>query len=176
MSRRTEWLFRASVSLMIGWLILAGSIASVQAGDVTGKVYQLTNFRGRLLDPETEAPMVGATLYFVETATEGGRWKAVTDEEGRFELTGLPFGTYVVEIKTANGERIYGVNALPMEEGGKGYEVQLRISDRIRSDTGMENSATRFAVWVKVEPRKKKRFWGEFAGFWTTALLGLAAF
>ena len=56
---------------------------------------------GRILDAETGQPLTAATIIASDPdsgATLGG---ALTDEDGRFVLSGLPRGDYVIEALLA---------------------------------------------------------------------------
>ena len=136
--------------------------------------YVSVTIRGRLTDPETESPMAGAVLRFISTAEDGRKVMGITDGEGRFEVMGLTYGSYVMEIETAEGEQIRGVNAVNVQD--QPVEITLKISDRVKSSTSVDSRPDRFFVVVEKKGPKWNRFWREFAGFFGVAAgLGVAA-
>lgn len=139
------------------------------------KRYVTTTVRGTLTIPGTGKPMAGAVLRFVPTDPDLPRVEAVTDVDGRFAAEGLAYGIYAVEIETAAGQLIRGINALPIREG-EPVEITLKLSDRVRSSTSVENQPEQFMAVVKKERKKWKRFWKEFAVFLGVAAASGAAF
>ncbi len=168
-NRRSAACRAAVLLLCAAFAALAGTATLAQDAD---NRYVTTTLRGKLTDPETDRPLQGAILRF--TGTEGGVTEATTDDEGRFELSGLLFGLYQVEIVTAEGESIKGVNAFPVREN-ETVELTLRISDRIASETTLTNAPDRFVSVVEKKRVGWKRFWREFALFWGIAAAGGAA-
>ena len=148
--------------------LLLMSVAA-PASRAAAKQYITTTIRGTLTDPADGKPMVGALFRFTPTDSEDATVEALTDAEGRFEAQGLGFGLYVVEIQTAEGEIIRGINHLPIRPG-KPIELELTLSDRVRSSTDLINQPRRFAAVVQRVPGKWKRFWKQFGIF-----AGLAA-
>ncbi len=139
--------------------------------------YVSVTIHGKLTDPETGSPMVGAIVSFVATEEEGRKETGTTDAEGNFEVSGLTYGDYAVEIETAEGEHIRGINAFPVT-GDKPVEVILKISNRLKSSTSLQNQPERFMALVTRDQGVSnwKRFWRELAGFFgSAAALGLAA-
>jgi hypothetical protein len=119
--------------------------------------------------------MAGATVRLIALGTEGFLKESVTDAEGRFELSGLPYDEYAIEIETAAGEKIRGINALPVTKD-EPVEIVLQVSDRVRSETSVLNQPDYFVGVVKREPKRWRRFWREFAIFWGAAVVtGVAA-
>jgi len=82
----------------------------------------------------------------------------------------LGFGNYVVEIETAEGETIHGINALPIEEG-KPLVLDLKLSNRVRSSTSLENEPDRFMAVVAKDKKKKGKFWKQFGIFFGIAIV-----
>ena len=80
---------------------------------------------------------------------------------------------YPICPSRTHGDRIQGINALPIEEG-KPVEIVLKISDRINSRTALVNEPDYFAGVVRRERNAWKRFWREFGIFWAAAA-GVAA-
>jgi hypothetical protein len=118
--------------------------------------------------------MAGATLRF-QPIGEGEQREAVTAEDGSYVIEGLGFGSYAMEIVTASGEVIRGVNPIPIEENKK-VEVNLKISKSSRAETSVDIDPQRFAVAVNDKPFNWKRFWTEFAIFFGAAVaVGAAA-
>ena len=130
--------------------------------------YVSNTIRGRLFDPDTGNPMAGATLRFVPIDEQGRRGEAVTGEDGSYKVEGLGFGKYVLEIETADGEIIRGVNPFEMEKDKK-YEVALKVSKGYRAETSVELERQRFVVAVTEKPFNWKRFWIEFGIFFGAA-------
>ncbi len=83
---------RARLTTMLAALAVAFFIASAGAM-AQGPFASVT---GRLLDPQ-RAPLAGATLIIVNTATQA-RNQVRSDAAGHFELVGLPPGDYVLEV------------------------------------------------------------------------------
>jgi len=134
--------------------------------------YKSIILRGTLSSPGLS--LAGARVRCLALDDEGETVEGVANQNGEFVLDGLRFTNYVVEIVTADGERIQGVNWLPVTEDT--LSVTLKVSDRIVSTTTLENEPTRFAAIVNVEPRKWRKFWIEFAIFFGAAAgVGLAA-
>lgn len=149
-------------------LIALGAVGTASFADDDLDRYMSTTIRGTLTDPRTDQPMSGATVRLISTGEEGYIREGSTDATGAFEITGLKFAEYVMEIETADGDRIQGINALPIEEG-KPVEIVLKISDRIASETALVNEPNYFAGVVRRERNAWKRFWREFAIFWGAA-------
>ena len=53
------------------------------------------NIRGRLLDKETKAPLIGATIIMLTDTTLG----TTSDEEGYFKITGVPIGRHKLLVQ-----------------------------------------------------------------------------
>ena len=147
------------------WLLAAQGL---RAADESR--YATITITGRLTDPETGKPMVGAVVQFVSTAEEGQKLAGSTDQQGNFTISGLTFGGYVVNITTADGEVIRGVNTVPVSENGP-VGILLKISKRARTTTSVENRPERFvaAITEEAPPVNWKRFWREFAAFFGVA-------
>lgn len=165
MGMRSGMIRRAIVVLGL----LTPAIASGIATAADQSRYVSVTIRGKLTDPETGQAMAGAAVRFVSTEEEGRKHLAITDQEGKFWVSGLTYGDYAVEIETATGERIHGINALPVSAEAP-IEVLLKISDRIRSTTSVENRPERFVAVVEAPERINwRRFWREFATFFGVA-------
>jgi hypothetical protein len=171
----TSTIYRDALLIAIlGLLVLCTVATPAQAAEK--KQYAFTTIRGKLSNLDTGAPMISARLRFTPTDPDAPVVEAETDENGQFEARGLGFGFYVVEIETANGDLIRGVNALPLSEGERA-EVLLKLSDKIRSSTGIENEPDRFMAVVTRERKNWPRFWkqlGIFLGL--TVATGAAVF
>jgi len=137
--------------------------------------YVTTTIRGQLTDPATGRPFSGATIRFEPLDPDSMPAEAVTNVRGEFAVTGLTFGQYAVKIETEDGERIWGINALPVTQG-EPVEIILKISNKVDSTTSVENQPERFAAVVEKRQVRWKRFWKEFAAFWgAAAVVGAAA-
>lgn len=148
---------------------LAGSFVLPAATAAERKSYMTTTIRGSLTYPGSGEPMSGATIRFTPTEPGRSRASATTDGQGDFVVSGLGFGTFAVEIETPEGETIRGINALPIEEN-RPVVLELKLSDRLRSSTSLENQPERFMAVVATEPTKTGRFWKQFAIFWGIAI------
>lgn len=155
--------------LILGLATLLLMSIAAPASHAATKQYITTTIRGTLTDPANGKPIAGALFRFTPTDPENAVVEAVTDLEGRFEARGLGFGFYAIEIQTAAGEIIRGINELPIR-AGKPIELELTLSDRVRSSTDLINQPQRFAAVVQRVPGKWKRFWKQFGIF-----AGLAA-
>ena len=155
-----------SMALVCCCLGLSANLCT-QAADSDTR-YVTTTLRGKLTDPDKGKPLAGAKLRFVSLDDPDLNRETVTQADGAFEITGLTYSSYVIEIETADGEVIRGVNALRVGEGEK-LEISLKISDRVQSQTTLENRPDRFVSAVKVEKVKWRRFWREFGIFWGAA-------
>jgi hypothetical protein len=113
--------------------------------------------------------MAGAVLRFTPIELGHPAAQATTDASGRFVVEGLGYARYAVEIETGEGETIRGVNVLDLPTG-EVVEVELKISDRLRTSTVLDNRPDRFAAVVMVERKPWKRFWTGFAIFWGVVL------
>jgi hypothetical protein len=168
------WHRDAMLIAILGLLVLCTLATPLQAAEE--KQYAFTTIRGKLSNPETGNPMVSARLRFTPTDPDAPVVETETDENGNFEARGLGFGIYAVEIETADGEMIRGVSALPISEG-KPVEVLLKLSDKVRSYTSIENSPDRFMAVVTRERKNWPRFWKQFGIFLgLTVATGLAVF
>ena len=78
------------------WLATDGGLfqLTLEQGELQGTVYDLTD------NASAERPVAQADVILRDTP-----FRAVTDSEGHFDLTSLPFGTYVVQ---ALGDRAIG--------------------------------------------------------------------
>lgn len=78
------------------WLATDGGLfqLTLEHGDLQGTVHDLTD------TPSAEHPVAQADVIVRDTP-----FRAVTDSEGHFDLTSLPFGTYVVQVL---GDRAIG--------------------------------------------------------------------
>lgn len=169
LERCTSWTF----VLVAGLLVSFSFVPTAEAVDDSR--YLRVNISGRLTDPETEEPMVGAAIHFVSIEEEGDKHLAITDHSGNFEVGNLGFSSYAMTIETAEGERIWGVNALDVAED-EPIVIVLKISDRIESTTEIGNLPGRFFAVVRKEDINWRRFWQEFAAFFGAAAgLGAAA-
>lgn len=147
-------------------MVLAGAgVSGTPIVAVDDSRYAKITINGRLADPETEQPMVGAVVRFVSTAEDGEKFVGITDKEGKFQVPGMAFGDYVVDITTGDGEVIRGINTLPLSADAP-LEIILKISRRVKSTTSVENRPERFVAAVQKEKGIDwPRFWKEFAAF-----------
>lgn len=154
--------------LLLAMLLAAGTPVRpvLAAGEETR--YMSNTIRGKLFDPDTGKPMAGATLRFQPLDEGAEQREGVTAEDGSYKVEGLGFGKYALEIVTADGEVIRGVNPIAIDENKK-VEVDLKISKTSRAETSVEMDKQRFAVAVNDKPFKWKRFWTEFAIFFGAA-------
>jgi len=149
---------------LVGAVILPDAVAAAK------KNYIETKIHGKLLYPGSGKPMAGAMIRFTPTDPDLARASTITEEDGSFVVSGLGFGNYIVEIETAEGETIHGINALPVEEG-KPLVLDLKLSDRVRSSTNLENQPDRFAAMVAKEEKKTGKFWKQFGIFFGIAIV-----
>jgi hypothetical protein len=152
-------------AVLVGLASLASVPGAVAAEDTR---YQTTTIRGQLTDPVSGQPMAGATIRFQPVEQGLDAVEATTDDTGAFVAEGLGFANYAIKITTAAGEEILGVNALPIVPG-EPVAVEMKISDRIVSTTGVENRPQRFAAVVDKKRTRWSRFWKEFAVFFGAA-------
>jgi carboxypeptidase family protein len=164
---------KVRIAILAASLLLALAGASVAAAAEDTR-YRSVTLRGRLTEPATGEPMVGATIKFTPEESGGSTVQAVTDKQGNFVLQGLGYGSYSVEIDTADGEQIRGISSFPVKAGT--VEVVLKLSDRIASSTKLENRPERFVAVVERKGVDWRRFWKQFAIFFGIAAgLGVAA-
>jgi hypothetical protein len=155
-------------TLLLSVFMAAGAPVRPAVAATEDSRYVSNTIRGKLFDPDTGHPMAGATLRFQPIEEGADQREAVTAEDGSYKVEGLGFGRYVLEIVTADGEVIRGVNPIVVDENKK-YEVTLKISKRYRSETSVDLDRQRFAVAVNETPFNWKRFWTEFAIFFGAA-------
>jgi hypothetical protein len=160
------------VTLAICCLGLSADLGA-QTSDSDSR-YVTTTLRGKLTDPDKGKPLAGAKLRFTSVDDPDLNRETVTEADGAFEIAGLTYSSYIIEIETAEGEVIRGVNALRVGEAEK-LEISLKISDHVQSETTLENRPDRFVSAVKVEKVKWRRFWREFGIFWGAAAVAGAA-
>lgn len=149
---------------LVGAAILPDAVAAAK------KNYVETRIHGRLTYPGSGKPMAGALIRFTPVDPDLARASSITEDDGSFVVSGLGFGNYVVEIETAEGETIHGINALPIEEG-KPLVLDLKLSDRIVSSTNLENAPDRFMAVVAKDKKKKGKFWKQFGIFFGMAIV-----
>jgi len=154
-------------ALLIIWAASAMPARADEARDFEHR-YQSVTIKGRLAGPKRGMDVGGALIRFTPEP-EGPAVEALTDDQGRFTVAGLGFGSYAVEIKTANGETIRGINTFPVGETGSA-EISLKMSDRIVSETRLENTPDRFVAVIVKQPVKWKRFWREFGIYFGSAI------
>lgn len=169
----TQLTVKAALRALMIVTLLGATAAPVRAAASDDTRFTTVTLRGRLTDPETGRPMVGAMVRFTSIEAGGQRAEGVTNAEGQFAVEGLPYSIYTMEIETAEGEFIYGINTLPVTKD-KPVEVVMKISDRVRSTTTLENKPARFFAAVQEEPSKWRRFWAEF-GIFLGAAIGVGA-
>jgi hypothetical protein len=151
--------------------ILAVSASSVLAQT---KQYVTTTLRGQLTETKGR-PVPGATLRFMPEDPQASVIEATTDQNGAFEASGLVYTNYSIEIETADGELIKGLNEVPIREGDK-TEIILTVSPRLESSTSLTNQPQRFVAAVEKTPKKWKKFWKQLAIYLgVTAAVGAAA-
>lgn len=137
--------------------------------------YQVVILHGKLTDPTSGLPMVGAVVRFVNSENSDQWVEAVTNETGEFVLEGLTFGKYTVEITTREGQSIRGVNHVPV--GKDTVRIGFKISEKVDSTTTVENQPEQIVAAVSIREPDWRRFWKEFAIFFGAALgAGAAAF
>jgi len=155
--------------LLFGLLAVATSPVFAQQ-----KQYVTTTLRGRLTEAKGK-PVAGAILRFTPIDSQAAVVEAMTDVAGAFEVTGLVFTSYSIEIETAGGEIIKGLNELPIRENEK-VELELTVSPRVVSSTNLENQPQRFVAAVDKKKGKWKRFWKQFGIYLgVTAAVGAVA-
>jgi hypothetical protein len=138
--------------------------------------YIEVTINGRLVDPETEQPMVDAIVWFTPFDVEGPKRRSQTDAEGRFRVGGLSCAKYLITIETAGGETIRGVNNFELTgDRQQTMEMRFAISDRYQSDDSVNVQPERWAVVQSVDKPKWKRFWKQFAIFFGVAVAAGAA-
>jgi len=154
--------------VLFGLLSVSASTALAQQ-----KQYVTTTLRGQLTETKGK-PVPGATLRFTPEDAQAALVEATTDQNGAFEATGLVFTNYSVEIETADGEIIKGLNSVPIREGDK-TEIILTVSPRLESSTSLTNQPQRFVAAVEKTPKKWKKFWKQLAIYLgVTAAVGVA--
>ena len=162
---------RIGLLLFVCLVVLGGVAGASFAAEAEDTRYQVTTIVGKLTDPATKKPMAGATLRFQPIEEGIETVEATTDATGAFAAKGLRFANYVIEITTADGEKILGVNQLPIVQG-QPVAIEMRISDRIVSKTSLENRPQRFMAVVDREKINWKKFWAEFGIFFGAAATG----
>lgn len=146
----------------IAGLLLCGLIALPTAAVFAQeKQYVTTTLRGRLTETKGK-PVVGATLRFTPDQGQAPAVEVTTDVAGAFEAVGLIYANYSIEITTALGEVIKGLNELPIRKDER-VEYLLTISPRIASSTSLTNQPQRFVAAVTKPKGKWKKFWKQFA-------------
>ncbi|RMF63757.1 MAG: TonB-dependent receptor, partial [Calditrichaeota bacterium] len=81
-----------SISSILAFFLLAGASALCQENAL----------RGTVSDSESGSPLPGANVLVVSQSLRTG---TATDANGRFELTGLPPGTYTIDVSFIGYER-----------------------------------------------------------------------
>jgi TonB-dependent SusC/RagA subfamily outer membrane receptor len=76
-----------------GQLMLVPRPARADSAD-SKRVVEAGGIAGRVTDAATGAPVVRAVV-----GVDGGRWRASTDEEGRYRLTEIPGGVHAVGVR-----------------------------------------------------------------------------
>lgn len=150
---------RMAAAALIFFCALGVAFAQQGSGPIQ---YRSTTYSGVLLYPKSGDPLAGARVRM--KTGDGQRFEAQTDNAGNFEIAGMPFGNYTLEIRTAAGELIQAVNTVRLE-GTDTVKIRFRISDRITSSTIIENQPDRYVVATTVPEWNKKRFWREFGIF-----------
>jgi len=83
--------------------------------------------RGKIFDSETNFPLYGAKAE-VFTGDSLKRYRAISDEEGRFEINDVPVGKHQLEIKLAT----YDTKSITIEvTSGKECVVNAPMTERI---------------------------------------------
>jgi hypothetical protein len=166
-------LFRTVRIACLVFVVLGLAVSAAPAAEE--QRYVTTTIRGQLTDPATGRPLADAIIRFEPLDPDSMPAEATTNLRGEFAVEGLTFGQYAIKIETADGERIWGINSLPVVPG-EPVEIMLKISNKVDSTTSVENQPERFAAVVEKRKVRWKRFWKEFAAFWgAAAAVGLAA-
>jgi len=124
--RSAVWL---AISLVVAIVVLAGQTAFMQVAKADGVL------RGQVLDAATAQPVAGAFV----TLSQGGDFKtAVTDGNGRYEVSNIAPGEYWVTaratgyVPTAYGQRLAAEEGAPVEirqgRASSGIDVHLQRS------------------------------------------------
>jgi len=157
----------------LAFVVLGLAVAAAPAAEDLR--YVTTTIRGQLTDPATGRPLADSIIRFEPLDPDGVPAESTTNIRGEFAVEGLTFGQYAIKIETAEGERIWGINSLPVVPG-EPVEIILKISNKVDSTTSVENQPERFAAVVEKRQVRWKRFWKEFVAFWgAAAAVGIAA-
>ena len=77
------------------------------------------NIKGRIIDKDSKAPIIGATVKLIEIAGKG----AITDADGYFKISDVPIGRYTLSFSYVGYEAL----AIPNIELTSGKEAFLPI-------------------------------------------------
>src|SRR5262249_14663737 len=89
---RSSSMWRRSAALALALVLGAALTARAQPGPATGEL------SGVVVERASERPLVGIVVTVV-----GSERSAITDEEGRFRLSGMPAGTLTLVLTPPDG-------------------------------------------------------------------------
>lgn len=81
------------------------------------------SFSGKVIADSTKLPLEGATIYIADL-----RKGTISDQTGHFQLTNIPFGTYLVEIKFVGYKSIIR-NIYFNQNISKDYAMQISVTE-----------------------------------------------
>ncbi|MFN7934325.1 MAG: carboxypeptidase regulatory-like domain-containing protein [Bryobacteraceae bacterium] len=107
------------------WTLAVAMLAAMAAAQSS-----VPALKGRVTDP-SDASVPGATV--VVKAADGKERRATTDEQGLYEIGGLPAGVYSVRV----GKRGFAVYTAPQVEvrGARVLDLQLTIAEQAQTVT-----------------------------------------
>ncbi|MFY0599644.1 MAG: cadherin domain-containing protein [Cyclobacteriaceae bacterium] len=113
--------------------MIAKSQASLLDGNgrVSGRVVSAENdggriVQGRILDGN---PLEGVTVYLVRTSDEEILTSVVTDENGDFEITGIPAGDYQLVLGVAGVDLNLEGSSFTMDEEGSDLTISAAVGE-----------------------------------------------
>jgi hypothetical protein len=120
LARHRQWLFL----IFLSGFLLASELCAQQSAAPAPSAAPQARAAGRVLTAG-KAPVPGATVRLVNI--ESGRgWVSWTDENGKFELPGLPVGRYRVEVQQLGFEN--ATSEVEVKEGAPEIEITARVA------------------------------------------------
>jgi hypothetical protein len=103
------------------WVSVTGTVPT-QSGSVVGRVYVDRN-RNHLYEEDVDVPLAGVQVRLVPAGDgdpDGAEWVGTTDAQGLFQLTDIPWGSYLLELQPPPGYLLSTPGQIPVHVGPQG--------------------------------------------------------
>jgi hypothetical protein len=81
-----------------------------------GRIYGTATYRTNSLSNEGVSSSRPVVRYTVTLRGEGREWRTTTNDEGSYEFTGIPAGTYALQLMVPSTEHAYGATKVELAD------------------------------------------------------------